>query len=65
METTKRVFEIRQKIDRIEEKVIQTMIFDKTDEGWVYVAPNQQKHTQEQVEEILTKLKELNEENLK
>ena len=59
METKTRVFEVRQTVVREEDK--QKIIFEKQEDGkWIYHAPNAQNHTQEQVEIILSKLKELN-----
>jgi vacuolar-type H+-ATPase subunit H len=53
-------FKIKEIITREEDK--QTIIFDYDEETkkWVYHAPNAQDHTEEQVETILNKLKELN-----
>ena len=60
-----RVFEVRKTFVR-EEVTTDRIIFElrqdeKTKESeWIYIAPNAQEHTQEQVETILQKLKELN-----
>ena len=43
--------EVRENGDRI--------IFEHNDKGWVYHAPSHQDHTEEQLEIILNKLKEL------
>ena len=53
-------FKIKEIVTREEDK--ETIIFDFDGEKgkWVYHAPNAQNHTEEQVEIILNKLKELN-----
>lgn len=53
---------IKEVVIREEDK--ETLIFDynEKDNSWVYHAPNAQNHTIEQVEKILAKLKELNNE---
>ena len=53
-------FKIKEIVSREEDN--QTIIFDYNEESkkWVYHAPNAQDHTEEQIEVILNKLKELN-----
>ncbi len=61
MKEDKIVYAVRKTYIRKEEKE-ERMIFEKKEQGWVYHAPNAQDHTEEQVEDILKKLKELNNE---
>lgn len=71
MKVNTRIFEVKRIVKREEDN--QTIIFE-LNEGkniddkqvekleWMYHAPNAQNHTEEQVETILSKLKELNKE---
>ncbi|MBI4155434.1 hypothetical protein HY498_05115 [Candidatus Woesearchaeota archaeon] len=65
MEETIRVFEVRKEVLR-KDVTTERMIFELKEyenigeKEWVYHAPNAQDHTEQQVEEILKKLKELN-----
>jgi len=57
----KKVYEIKRETVRTKtdkERII--FIRDDEDTKWLYHAPNAQNHTEEQVEEILDKLRELN-----
>lgn len=65
MEIKTKVFEVRQTAMREDVKkerlIFELKEYENTGESeWVYHAPNAQDHTQEQVEIILEKLKELN-----
>lgn len=55
-----RVFEVIREEERVVEKSKERLIFELHGGRWIYHAPNQQNHTEEQVEVILKKLKELN-----
>ncbi len=62
MKLKKRVFEVKQIHTRTEETVENTIILQLNEAGeWVYLAPNAQTHTIEQLEVIIDKLKFLNE----
>lgn len=60
MKELKRTFEVRRTVLR--EIDSEKIIFEKYEDQWIYHAPNAQNHTVEQLEIILSKLKELNEE---
>lgn len=60
MRTEKIVYAIKEIVKREDAVETQRMIFEKKKDIWVYHAPNAQDHTEEQLEEILKKLKELN-----
>lgn len=64
MKAKTRVFEVRQEVVRHETTGTERIIFEFDGENkvWKYKAPNAQEHTEEQLEEILKKLKELNKE---
>jgi len=61
MKETTKVFQIKTIVSREEDG--QTIIFDYNKRlcKWIYHAPNAQDYTEEQIEAILKKLKELNE----
>ncbi len=65
MRCTKTVYEVRKVYTR-EEADKERIIFEFNEEVemWEYVAPNQQKHSEGQVEDILKQLKELNSDKL-
>lgn len=60
MRTEKIVFAVKEIVAREDAVETQRMIFEKQGNEWLYHAPNAQDHTEEQLEEILKKLKELN-----
>ncbi len=55
-----RVFEIRKEVTRVEDKEKFILEFDEGTCEWIYLAPNAQKHTAEQLSIITDKLDELN-----
>jgi len=57
-----KVFQVRHSITREEDG--ERIVFEKYEDGWKYHAPLGQDHTVEQVEIILDKLKELNQDAL-
>ncbi len=70
MKEETRVFEIRKEVTRTDIET-ERLIFELREHKnvddeevepseWIYKAPNAQEHTQEQVEQVLKKLKELN-----
>ena len=65
MKEKTQVFEVRKTFireDVVKDKIIfELKEYDKTGESeWVYISPTAQENTQEQIEVILEKLKELN-----
>lgn len=60
MNETKRVYEVSKIFERAtSDESKERIVFEKTETGWVYHAPNAQNHTIEQLEEILSELKKL------
>jgi hypothetical protein len=61
MKEITRVLEVRKSFSRkgIDDKIEQTIIFEKKDDVWVYHAPNAQNHTIAQLETILEELKKM------
>lgn len=53
-----KVFQIQHIVTRVEDS--ERIIFEKYEDGWVYHAPNVQNHNVEQLEVIIAKIKELN-----
>lgn len=63
MEEKIRVFEIKKTFTRVEEDNERIIFeYDKELKQWLYVAPNMQKHTEEQLDQIYARLKILNKE---
>lgn len=53
-------FQIKEIVEREEDKEIIIFDYNETTKKWVYHAPSAQNHTEEQIEVILNKLRELN-----
>ena len=61
MEETHKTFQISQTRTEFIREDKQKIIFEKTEKGWVYHAPNAQNHDVNSIRMILKKLEELNE----